>query len=313
MLRVEHMLTRIRQETDNEKLGTDQGINDNEIIGYINDAQSDIYGGIANIFRSAFAKEETFSCVGGQETYDMPWDAFMSGQAIVLEYSQSGRDDGYRPLKRVTMRERTTLSGIPCRYTVANGQAYVWPIPQASQGTFRLVYSKVVPQIDKRRAVVSTVTQVGQNVSAISLLHVDGTAFDTDDEEEFLNNDYLCVNDHYGAVLARAIPYSAVTLVAGLGVVSIVNSSHTLETGETISPGDYVTLGKFSTTTSQLPDNCEPYLVAYGSMKVFIRDNNNLAGIKSQEVGAMSAKILDNYAELSADVDHVPNINDDEW
>jgi hypothetical protein len=315
MLRTEHMITRIRQETDNEKLGTDQGINDNEIIAYINDAQADIYGGIANVFRSAFAKEYTFSATSGQEDYSVPSDAYMDGQAIVLEYSQSGQLDGYKPLKRVTMRERTTISGIPCRYTVANGLIFTWPVPQATQGSFRLVYSKVVPKVDKIRARVATVTQIGQNITALTLLAANGSAFTSADEQDFLNNDFLSVSDFYGNTLCRGVPYSAVTLVAGVGVVTIVNSSHTLETGESITIGDYVTLGKDSTSVSQLPDNCEPYLIAYASMKVFIRDNNNLAGIKSQEVGAMRANLLDNYAELSADVDSVPNIsrNDDDW
>lgn len=315
MRRVEHILTRIRQETDNEQIGTDQGISDNEIIGYLNDGQDDIYGGIATVFRSAFAAESSFPCVGGQETYDAPTDAYMDGQAIVLEYSQSGQDDGYTALKRVTMRERMTISGVPSRYTVANGKVYVWPIPQASQGTFRLVYSKVVPTLDKKRAVVNSVTKVGNDVTGITLLAANGLPFSVQDEIEFSKSDYLCASDFYGNVLATRIPYTAVTLVGGLGIVTIKGGAHTMSAGENIQSGDFVTLGEYSTTVSKLPDNCEQYLTAYGSMKVFVRDSNNLAGIKAQEVGAMRANILDNYAELSADVDHIPNINsdDDGW
>jgi len=312
MLRTEHIITRIRRETDNEQIGTDQGINDNEIIGYLNDAQDDIYGGIANVFRSAFAKEYRFSCLGGQETYSVPTDAYMDGQAIVLEYSQSGQDDGFTPLKRVTMRERITGSGIPCKYTVANGDIYAWPVAQASQGTFRLVYSSSAPKMDKLRGRVSSVTQVGDQITGLSILGMSGV-FTVNDESEFQNDNYLSISNFAGDVLCSGIAYNSIIPVVGIGIVSL-ESNYTLKAGESVTVGDYVTIGKRSTHTSKLPDNCETYLVSYGAMKVFIRDSSSMAGIKSQEVGAIRAQILDNFAELSADVDSIPNLNlDNDW
>ena len=305
MLRVEHLLKAIRRQTDNEQVGTDQGISDDEIIRYLNDAQDDVYGDIVNTFRAKFNDFETISIVARQESYSVPTKAFMDDQIAMVEWSLTGLTRDYRALKRVTMRERNSVEGWPSRYTVANKKIYVWPIPVSPVGTLRISFTRKVPTMDKRRAQVSASTIVGTNLTALTLKGVSGAAISSTEVSEFSEDDFLCVVNSQGQILMAGIAYTA---VSALGVVTL-DGNHAIQTGETIPVGAYVVMGEYASTHSELPDDIENYLVCYGAWQVYKRDANDQFGPQQQQVITMKQSIIDNYAELNMDVDYTPEIN----
>ncbi len=307
MLRVEHLIKHVRRQTDNESLGTDAGLSDEEIIRYLNDAQEDAFGGIVNTFRSKFYDQATDSIVAGQESYDVPSKAFMGDQLALVEWSITGQDRDYRALKRVTFRERTTSEGWPCRYAVSNGKIYIWPIPQAAQGTLRITYTKKRPKLDKRRAMVDTVTIVGGAITALTVKGSDGAALGSAEGDAFTNDDYMTIINSSGDILCEGIGYDSVSVG---GVVTITGGSHTLQSGETCPQDSYVVLGKWATTQPQLPDDLEKYLLAHTAWAVYRRDSNTDQTPQLQALAAMKADILDNYAEMNLDIDYTPQVND---
>jgi hypothetical protein len=310
MLRVEHMIKQVRRQTDNELVGTDAGISDEEIIRYLNDGQDDIYAAIAGVYRGAFSAVDRFSCVGGSETYAVPTKAFMGGQTSMLEWSQSGADRDYRALKHVTMRERAPGEGYPCRYSIASGLYYVWNIPTTALGTFRATYTKLAPTMDKRRGVVSAVTIVGSDVTTLSMLAPDGSPFTQTYADAFTENDVLSIVSSTGLQKCYAIRYTA---VSAAGVVTL-DGNHTLETGETVTSGDFIVVGEYATTNSMLPQNCERYIIGYAVWKILKRDSSSDYGPQQQEVGAIREVIIDGFAELSADIDFTPFVNNEfDW
>lgn len=310
MLRVEHMIKQVRRQTDNESIGTDDGISDEEIIRYLNDGQDDIYAAISGVYRGAFSAIDTFSCVGGSETYPVPSRSFMDGQTSMLEWSQSGADRDYRALKHVTMRERAPGEGYPSRYSIANGNYYVWNIPTTSLGTFRSTYSKIVPTMDKRRGVVTAVTIVGSDVTALTILAPDGSAFTQAYADAFTENDVLSVVSSTGLQKCYGIRY---TDVSAAGVVTL-DGNHTLETGETVTSGDFIVMGDYATTNSTMPQNCERYIIGYAVWKVLKRDSSSDYGPQQQELGSIRETIVEGFAELSADIDFTPFVNNEfDW
>jgi hypothetical protein len=306
MLRVEHLIKQIRRPTDNETVGTDQGMSDEEIISFLNDAQDDIFGSIVNTFKSKFTTSETTSIVANQSTYSTPSKAFMDDQIAMLEWSITGLERDYRALKRVTIREKNTVEGWPSRYCVARNLIYIWPVPIASQGTLRITYTKKLPKMDKRRAQVSASTIALGALTALTLKGVSGAAISTTEVAAFSNDDFLSIVSSDGTVLMENVEYTA---VSALGVVTLAGASHTILTGETAPANAYVVMGKYATTHSELPDDAERYLKAYSIWKVYKRDSNDDYGPQQQELSAMREAIIDNYAELNADIDYTPQVN----
>lgn len=305
MKRVEHLIRQVRRQTDNLQVGTDQGMSDEEIIRFLNDAQDDIFGAIVNTFKQKFLTTTTFLPVASQSAYSLPPKAYMDAQTAMLEWSITGMERDYRALKRVTLREKVSCEGWPARYSVSD-YIHIWPIPTAAQGMFKVTYTKRLPKLDKRRAKINTVTIALGQITAMTLLGPTGAAFTVTDTVGFDENDSLSVITSTGVTKAAGIKYAS---VSAIGAVTL-DGNHTLATGETATAGDYIVLGDYATTNSELPEDCERYLMAYTAWKVYKRDSNDDYGPQQQELAAMREQIIDNYAELNLDIDYTPQVND---
>jgi hypothetical protein len=78
------------------------------------------------------------------------------------------------------------------------------------------------------------------------------------------------------------------------------------EPGESIDVGDYACRGDFSSTTSELPDVCEKYMLEYCNTRILVRDSQT----DSADVAGILAKVQETlrlaFSEPSADPDRVP-------
>jgi len=300
MRRAEQLITQIRRQTENVKIGISDGIDDEEFLQYLNDGQDAIYGAIMQANAKAFAKVHYIDSVRGTPAYDLAADIYLRSRVICVEYSPTGLEkDFYKLEKRVTT-EKIFTEGVPRSYHIQTGQLVISSVPERSVTRgFRVTYDPILPRLDKRRTTVSAVTTLGGAVTALTL--ATASPFSAADYTLF---DHLSFVDSFGNLKCAGLHFSAVN--SGTGVVTISGSSHTLAEGETITNGDYVLLGKRATTTCQLPDSCESYLLAYGAMRIFARDSSTDIGDQAQVVSSLAETIISNFQDTSGDTEEVP-------
>ncbi len=81
-----------------------------------------------------------------------------------------------------------------------------------------------------------------------------------------------------------------------------VKPGFTFDTGETIAVGDFIVLGKRTTTHSSLPDVCERYLIEYTNLRLLARDSSNDAG----DIGGLLKKCEETLKKAFGESDGEP-------
>ena len=307
--RVDRLITHIRKASENETTNSTTDIDDNEIIQYLNEAQHRIQSKIIAQHPRVFIAETTISAVADQEEYDLPSDVFMASKIISVEYTDdTATDKAYSKLIPGYERDRQShISGFPCKYIRRDkldsdvGTILLSPRPSNASGTIRVTYLQRIDELDKRRGIVSAVTDSGTAVTALTL-DVSGTPpIDSDDLED---HDYFCVVSKTGSIKMRNVQFDSVD--TSTGVVTLTGSSHTYDTGETIAVGDYVVGGKDSTSHSRLPRNVERYLIEYAIWKIFKRDSSTDSTEQLQELLAIESDIVESFQEIQEDLVEIP-------
>lgn len=284
MRRAELLIKQVQRATENERVGSQDGISLEEYYQYLTDGAHRFQMQVVGVSAEAFRAEQSYTA-SGSEYYALPGDILLRNQVISVEYSPTGLDKDYWPLTRVISRERFTFQGVPSRYFLQGGRFYVNCYPVS--GSFRVVYNQQVPTVDKRRATVSSHTKSTTALTALTL-----TGFTSAD---YALADHLTIVDFNGTVKMRGIPYTAVN--SGTGVVSIQNSSYTFPTGSTIANGDYVCLGEFASSHALIDTAAEPFLLAYCSRRILMRDSSQDTAELTAEEMAMIKGIVDAYAQ----------------
>lgn len=291
MRRAELLVKQVQRATENERVGSNDGISLEEYYQYFNDAQKLLQREILKVNNKAFRTSTTWSA-DGTEDYSLPFDYFARNQVAVLEYSPSGNERDYYALEKRTALERCSDTGSPSQYAIMGTTILVNRYPSA--GSFRLTYAYRVPDVDERRATVSSRTVAAGAITALAL------ASYTD--ADYLLADHLCTVDFNGVIKSRGIPYTGVSS----GVVTIQGGTYTLPTGyTTVTVGDYVCLGAYTSTHFQLDDVCEDFLLAYCQKRILNRDASLDAAEITADMQVMLAGIVEVYAD-DADVDQVP-------
>ena len=304
MRRATQLIKAIRRQSENVQIDPDDGIGDEEVLQFINDGQERLESAIVRTHEKVFATDAFIDLVQDTEIYALPFGTFINHSLIAVEYSFSGTQSDYIPLRRGKLIERTSFRGFPSFYIPRLREILVNPIADRSVvAGLRVTYNAKHPRMDKRRGIVTAVTLVG---SGVTLLTVDATSgevpYDPSDFEEF---DRISVVDIDGNQKMKNIPVETANSDGTL----TVRSSFTFQTGETIAIGDYVVLGENATTHLQMPQITEKYLIDYAVWKMMMRDSSADASQQEQVVAALEGDIIAAFAEISGDVDQVPIIN----
>lgn len=295
MRRVEQLITQVRRATENTRIGTQDGISDEEFIQYLNDAQELCASAIIQVHRTAFSKEKTIS-VTGAESYTLPTDIWAKQRVISVEYSPDSNAEHYYFLSQARTVERSTRRGLPSQYILFNNKLLMNAYP--ATGQFRITYDPLIPRLDKRRAVIDAITMTSTQLTALSLAIT--TPFVAADYDLF---DNLSIVGADGTVKMSGVPFTAVSAVNGN--VTILGSAFTFASGETGATSDYVCLGINATTTSILPDQCEKFLLAYCQRRIFDRDSSSDRDTMSQDEQMILADIVGAFADSSGDQDDI--------
>jgi len=147
-------------------------------------------------------------------------------------------------------------------------------------------------------AITVNVTTQGTDIVEIALTNdatLDATGI-------FAREDYVCAVDSLGNVQEYSIQissYSAPTITIPAQLTTA------------IAAGDYIVVGKYATTHSALPDECERFIKTYAQMRIFQTLNSKKAGDEGGNVEMMLKDIIDSYTETDHDIKHIPIIDDD--
>lgn len=302
MDRVELQIDRIRVETENTDFGDTYGISDNEMLGYLNDAQDRIYAEINKRRPYFFVKESILTSPANTEAIDLPSKIYL-GHISNVEYSQTGNQTDYDRLEQGSNHERdTNPGGAPLKYFRNNRQLFLIPTPSAG-GFVRVRYIEKIPKLDKRRAKVLSATTSGSSLTALTL----DTSVEID-RDNLIKQNYLCIVDKHGVLKVRAIPFTDINTTTG--VVTLESFTFSSDDG-TISAGDYVVAGEYSCNKSSLDDIVERYLVSHLRMEVLDRDGNTSGtATQTDKMANLLAEIVDTFSDVSYDVYNVAVIDE---
>lgn len=305
MRRLDYLITDARLQTENEDFSDTVGIDDEEFVRFFNEAQTRIHSLITQQHSSIFLKESTQALTSGTEAYSLPSDCLLANKVTQVDYSHDSGADNYTPLKPIGLKQRRGGQGSPMYYIRKSAQLLINPIPQDSLGSIRITYIEKPRRLDIRRGSVSSFTDSGTQITALTL----DVSTDTVDSDAVAKDNFLCIVDRAGNIKMADIEYDSID--ATTGVVTLT-SNHTYTSGESIVAGDYIVVGKNASTHSELADFVERYLLAYVSWKILKRDSSADYSEQQEELAQLEKEIIDSYADISDDIMNIPEINEDE-
>lgn len=256
MRRIEHLINDIRFNANQED---NNRFSDLNLLKLFNDAQRAIQ---AIVFMSdtathIFEKNQIYDLVSLQEEYDLPSDIYaQSSVTAVGRAINNGNAQAiiyYQPLRQITEKELRKELG----YLIRGNKLVLSPIPQNGYTNgLKLTYARKMPTLSHRIGIISSFT----SGTSIQL----GAGFETTDITNF--NDYITVVDKDGVIKQSGIFITGYNITTGL-----ISTSATL-TG--IAANDYVVLGQYATSHSELPDECEPLLTNFVERRIFSIDSS---------------------------------------
>lgn len=280
MRRLEFLITQVRNSTDNKDVN---GISTPEIVGYFNDAQKYISTLIFknNPYADLFKVQVEYDA-NSTGTYALPSDCFSTNAISMVEgrFAETENNKGYARIKPVSESEFSYIFG----YITRNGNVLISGQNEiASLQKIRITYFKRLPTLDVRQAKVNAITS-GVSISLSSA-----------------PSDLYSMDDHCSAVDAK-----------GDQVVSNIyftnSAGSTLLTANTagVTTGHYITAGSNSCNKSQLPDECEPYLLDYVKQRIYTRNNYDDANKQMYFTEQQKEEIISIFSKNKKDDDTIP-------
>lgn len=303
MRRIELLIDDSRKETENVEFTDDAGITDEEFIRWANDAQNRLQSGITQKNEKIFTKEFFFNTVARQERYTLPDDILYENKVSNVELSTNGNTDDYFPIDQATIKERNTISrGTPNYYIRLSGQILLNPVPDSAINKVRLLYINRINRLDKRRALIDSVTTLGTQITSLTLdttQLIDKAALDREVRFSVVNED--------GVTQMRRVKFTNIDDTTGVVTIDpAFNFKNDENEVETISAGDYLVGGGFSTNKSELPFSIERYLLAYMNWKAFKRDSSADSQEAQVELLAIEDDIIQSFSDVDDDIQGIP-------
>lgn len=314
MRSVDALITQIRLQTDTRTYTTTSGTQQQEFVQYLNDAQDRLQSVIMSRIPlcSYFDTTYTQSIVAAQQAYPISslGDVFSHNMVRLVEFSYDSQTVNFGKVKRGFLFELSNQqSTYPWLYDVRGSNVLLSPVPQSAVGSLRTTYPRRLDNLDVRRARVNGTPAT----TDIDLTSSTFGAPSAADEALFVEGAYFCISDIDGNVMlynGKISSYNATTdvITAAANISTYLTGSYTLAN---LANG-YLTLGKFSTTHSKLPDESEKFLIAYTHWKIKKRESSNDSGEQGGELDSMEKDVLSAVGGYVLDYYDVPILNE-EW
>jgi hypothetical protein len=244
---------------------------DEQFLRYNQYAQDRIYALITLSHNWVFEETILITPVVGEDTYEINDNLAFGTRITNVEYSLNGTDRFY-PLEVTPNRYRTlATAGRPIYYRRRHGKIVVEPTPDNTNGVFRVTYERSLDTLALRAGRVNG-TPSG---TTIDLTHSTYGAPTTENEALLVEDAYICISDSYGNPLLYNGVISSYN--AGTDVITLAaNVSSYLTEGTVLADlaDGYLTIGKYTTTHSKLPNEAEAFLVEYVNRKLHNVDSS---------------------------------------
>lgn len=280
MRRLEFLVNRARYETDNKDTN---GITNAEIVSYFNDAQKYISSLIFknNPYADMF-KTQVEIAANSTGEYTIPDDCFATSAVSMVEakWSDSANNDGYHRIKPISESEAVYMFG----YYVRNNKVIITgDSPNANFTYIRITYFRRLKTLDVRQSKVSAVTP-GFYITMVTA-----------------PTDLYLLDDH-----ASTVDVNGDQVVADIYFTS--TSGATLNTADTagVDTSQYIVAGANACNRSELPEECETYLVDYVKQRIYTRNNYDDANKQMYFTEQQKQDIVAIFSKNKKDDDTIP-------
>lgn len=285
-------------------------ISDTDVIRYLNDAQSTMQNKMSATKNIAkiFVTDSVISVVANQEAYTIPDRVLLNKQIEYVEFSYTGLAQDYIRMQKCDYFNRDNYpTTYPNKYFKRGNQILIQPTPSASQGTLRVSYERQVDTLASQFAL--TPATIAADTDTLTLTGMVAAYAPSP-------GDFVCVCDYYGNVLLRNALVK--TYTAGTGVIVFTANISTFltpyyttyygSTTFTALQAVPVTVGKYTTLYSQLPDSCESYLIHYAAAELFHKDSSSDYDAEIAILTSLEKDILDAFKAQTGEVNYIPQI-----
>lgn len=290
------------RNSDDIPTSTNQvGILTASFLRYANWAQQRLQGRISKVYPFVFESQKEIDMVAGQASYSISDHVYLGTRIRKVEYSHSGNVQDYYPIPPTNPYNTYNRQGVPCSYHRRDGYIILEPTPSGAVGKIRVTYERTLDRLDIRRGTITSRTIASGQITALSIST-------SDDDATFIQapiSKYICVNDADGNVTMYNIPYSSYD--SGTGAFTM--SAHTYASGETAAVGSYITVGRYTTTHSKLPEEAERYITEYISKRIFKRESSADAAQIEQELVDIENEIISSYKVADKDIKPIPMVD----
>jgi len=276
-----------------------EGIGDQTILEYMNEAQDHLQAVIVNLDPADFLAEKIIDVVAGQEEYTINDQLFAGNRIKNVEYSYSGQLRDYCDLPQRSIRDRNTDTDTDATFYIRrNGKVLLNPIPRTGRAKIRVNYFRELDDLQVRAGQIDSVTESSGEITALSLDI-------SDDNENILSNStdkFVTIVDKEGSIIEYNVAYTDYNTSTG---DLTLDGNHTRTGTTTITTSHYVVVGKYTTTHSGLPDNAERYLITHAIMRILQQDSSQDWRDIGSVLGRMESDIVDTFGDTE-DVQEFP-------
>jgi hypothetical protein len=300
MKRLEQLIATARELSQNTSYDTNSGIPQRVFVQYFNNAQDSLMKNVVNLKTKYFKTNMIVPVIPNQAKYDYPYNLFMHN-IDTIQWYDSASGTFFRNLTQSYTKEKITSStGFAFGYI--NQDDGIHLNPPINTGFLDITYEKTVPKLQKKNGKISSVTISGSNQLTALSVDISGPTYDAPEiDDDF----FLCVVDKYGAQKARSIEYISQTA----GVFTL--PAQPLITGQSISVGDYITIGKNTVNLPQWPDICESFLIDFVVYSAKYGDSSQWAKEAKEYLSECFSSLAGSFASPSDDIIEIPITNSD--
>lgn len=277
----------------NERNGVPQSVPLQAFREAVVHCQNAIYG----VASRTFDNSTIIDGVADSVEYELPENAYLGSSILALEYSRDGSDENYYPLALRDFGYRSNdRAALPSRYVPYGERNFlVDPRLDSSVGSFRVWHGKHLDKPELRRGRITNAANDGTNYTILTLDSA------TADDIALSGDEWICINDRNGVVKYYNIYYTAYDTSAK----TITLDSALMADGD-IAVGDYVTVGKFTTTHVKLDETAEPIIMAFLRRRFYLGKSSDDVNAETENITAFTTTMVNVFQKRNRDKKKVP-------
>jgi len=159
MKRADRILEDARREADNEDFGITNGLDNATLTPWLNDAQDRIQNLVSAAYVDFLKTVYEFNTQVGVQDYTIQgFRLYLDTRVRLVEFSVTGLNKDYRPLKKGTIYSSDESQGQPNRYIRQNDIIRLNQIPNSTSYKVRVTFEKEADDLDVRRGRITSMT-----------------------------------------------------------------------------------------------------------------------------------------------------------